>query len=95
MSARLTDDQLRDLAANARANGGNVDKWLDRDRSLALIEEVLAQRGAIGQIREHLAACVQHIGEYPSDLRKVRAGQQLALDRIEWALIELRKLVGE
>ena len=45
--AKMTDDQLRDLATNARANDGNVEKWLDRDRSLALIEEVRELRAAL------------------------------------------------
>lgn len=86
MTARLTNDQLRDLAANARANDGNVEKWLDRDRSLALIEDVLELRAALKEALESMAESVEVLTD---------EGMLNTADRFTKQIAELRKLVGD
>lgn len=79
--AKMTDDQLRTLAANARANDVNVEKWLDRDRSLALIEDVLELRAALKEALDGWA-----------DDPAIRVDPDCAE---ALRIAELRKLVGE
>lgn len=77
--AKLTDNELRTLAANARANDGQVEKWLDRDRSLALIEEVIDLRAALSKALRIAEFANETAGGYSHD-----RAQQIA---------ELRRLV--
>ena len=83
---KLTDDELRTLAANARANDGQVEKWLDRDRSLALIEEVQELRAALKEALDSMAESVEVLTD---------EGMLNTADRFTAQIAGLRKLVGE
>lgn len=85
---KLTDDELRTLAANARANDGQVEKWLDRDRSLALIEEVQELRAALREALNGWEANAIAVQIFKGGADELPHGTQ-------HRLAELQKLVGE
>lgn len=50
----MTDADLAALRSNALQNDGQVEKWLDLKRSLALIDEVIALRAALAEALDML-----------------------------------------